>query len=290
VIRAAKKTTFGVNRHPLEKPFLRIQPRKGWLEIDFGELWRYRDLCYLLVWRDLLVRYKQTVLGAAWAILQPLMTMIVFTIFFGTLAKIPSEGLPYPLFSYSALLIWSFFANSINQASNSLIGASNLVTKVYFPRIIMPAAPVMAGLVDLAVAFSLLLLLMPYYGVLPSTNVWALPIFIFLALIAAMGVGIWLAALNVKYRDFRYVVPFLTQFWMFVSPVVYPSGMVPDRWRLLYALNPMTGPIEGFRWALLGTQTNPWPLVAVSAMSAAAILALGVFYFQRTEEFFADLI
>ncbi|MGO9117104.1 MAG: ABC transporter permease [Desulfomonilaceae bacterium] len=274
----------------MEKPFLKIQPRKGWFELDLMELLRYSDLCYLLVWRDILVRYKQTVLGVAWALLQPLMTMIVFTIFFGTLAKIPSDGLPYPLFSYSALLVWSFFANSINQASNSLIVASNLVTKVYFPRIIMPAAPIMAGLLDMAIAFGLLLLLMPYYGVFPSANIWALPIFIFLALMAALGVGIWLAALNVKYRDFRYVVPFLTQFWMFVSPVVYPSGMVPDRWRLLYALNPMTGPIEGFRWALLGTQTNLWPLVAVSAMSAAVILSLGVVYFQRTEEFFADLI
>jgi lipopolysaccharide transport system permease protein len=274
----------------MEKPLLRIQPRKGWIEINFKELLRYRDLCYLLVWRDILVRYKQTLLGAAWAVLQPLLTMVVFTIFFGTLAKIPSEGLPYPLFSYSALLVWGFFANGINQASNSLIGASNLVTKVYFPRIIMPAASIMAGLLDMAVAFSLLLLLMPYYGVFPSTNLWALPIFLVLAVIAALGAGIWLAALNVKYRDFRYVIPFFTQFWMFVSPVVYPSGMVPDKWKLPFALNPMTGPIEGFRWALLGTQTSPWALVAVSALSAAVILILGIFYFQRTEEFFADLI
>jgi lipopolysaccharide transport system permease protein len=274
----------------IEKPFLRIQPRKGIFELDFKELWRYSDLCYLLVWRDILVRYKQTVLGAAWAVLQPLMTMLVFTIFFGNLAKIPSDGLPYPLFSYSALLVWSFFANSINHSSNSLIGSTNLVTKVYFPRIIMPAAPVIAGLMDMAIAFSLLLLLIPYYGVYPSANIWALPIFIVLAVISALGVGIGLAALNVKYRDFRYVIPFLTQFWMFVSPVVYPSGMVPDKWRLLYALNPMTGPIEGFRWALLGTHTSPWPLAAVSGASAVILLILSVAYFQRTEEFFADLI
>jgi lipopolysaccharide transport system permease protein len=274
----------------MDKPFLVIAPRRRWIEINPRELWNYRDLFFFLVWRDILVRYKQTLLGAAWAILQPAATMVVFTIFFGRLAKIPSDGVPYPLFSYAGLLIWNFFATSVTQASNSLVASSNLVTKIYFPRLIMPTASVLAALVDLAVACTLLLILFPYFHYSPSWNILALPLIVLIAAASAVGVGTLLAALNVKYRDFRYVVPFMLQFWMFASPVVYPASMLSEKWRLLYALNPMTGAVEGFRWALLGGRACPLEIMCISAASALVIILVGLFYFQRTEEFFADLI
>jgi lipopolysaccharide transport system permease protein len=273
-----------------EQICIEIKPRKGMIGIDWKELWQYRDLFFFLIWRDILVRYKQTLLGAAWAVLQPLASMILFAIVFGRLARMPSEGLPYPLFAYAGLLIWTYFSHSMNQSAASLIADEKLVTKIYFPRMMIPVAPVIGALLDLAVSFGLLLLLMAFYRLPPSLNLWALPVALLLMIAAASGVGMWLSALNVKYRDFRYVIPFLTQFWMFASPVVYPVTLVPEHWRLLYALNPLTGAIEGFRWALLGAAVNPWPLMAVSAVSAATILVGGLIYFRSTERFFADFI
>jgi len=270
--------------------YIEIKPRTGLIGIDWAELWRFRDLFFLLIWRDILVRYKQTLLGAAWAVLQPLASMVLFALVFGRLAGIPSDGLPYPLFAYAGLLIWTFFSHSMNQSAASLISDEKLVTKIYFPRIIIPVAPVVGALLDFAISFCLLILLMAFYRFPPSANVWAAPVVLALTVIATSGVGIWLAAMNVKYRDFRYVIPFVTQFWMFASPVVYPASLVPEQWRLLYALNPLTGPIEGFRWALLGTPGNPWPLIAVSAFSATVVLLSGMLYFRKTERFFADLI
>lgn len=274
----------------VDKPFLEIVPRKGFIAIDWRELWAFRDLFMFLVWRDIIVRYKQTVLGAAWAILQPLAAMLIFTLFFGKLANMPSDGLPYSLFSYSGLIIWSFFSHSMNQAAGSLISDERLVTKVYFPRLFIPLAPVLGGLVDFGIAFLLLFLMVFVYGVGLHVNLLAMPLVVAIAAIAASGVGVWLAALNIKYRDFRYVIPFLTQLWMFASPVVYPASLVPERWRVLYALNPLTGVIEGFRWAVLGTEVNPWPGLLVSTVSAIIVFISGVAYFKRTERFFADII
>ena len=272
------------------RPIVVNEPRKNLLAIDFQEILRHRDLFSFLVWRDILIRYKQTLLGASWAILQPLATMVIFTIFFGRLANMPSDGLPYPVFSYSALVLWTFFATSLSFSGASLIANERLVTKVYFPRMIIPVAAVTACLVDLLVGSCLFLVLLPYYGIGLSGNLWALPVMVTIALCAAVGSGLLISALNVKYRDFRYVIPFLTQFWMFASPVVYPASIVPEKWRLLFCLNPMAGAIEGFRWSLLGTSGNPWPLVATSAISALVLLVIGIVYFHRMEDYFADLI
>ncbi len=275
----------------MDRPFIDIQPQAGFWKIDWKEFWDYRDLFYFLVWRDILVRYKQTVLGAAWALLQPVTSMVIFTVIFGKLAKISSDGLPYAVFSYSGLVIWTFFAHTMNQSAGSLIADERMVTKIYFPRLIIPLAPVFGGLLDLAIAAALLIfVLMPIYGIWPSPNVWALPFMLILTAMSASGVGIWLSALNVKYRDFRYVIPFITQIWMFGSPVAYPASLIPEKWRLLYSINPLVGAIEGFRWALLGTDINVWPLVAVSFVSATAVTFLGMAYFRSTERFFADVI
>ncbi|MFC1836336.1 ABC transporter permease [Thermodesulfobacteriota bacterium] len=273
-----------------EEPLVVIEARKGFFGIDFKEIWSYRDLFLILVWRDILVRYKQTLLGASWAVLQPLATMLIFTLFFGRLAKIPSDGLPYPVFSYSAVLLWTYFSQALNVSANALIINEKLVTKVYFPRIMMPATPVLAGLLDLAIGSCLFCVLLPYFHMGLSANVWAVPIMVLIAVTSAMGAGLWLSALNLKYRDFSHLMPFIIQFWMFVSPVVYPVSLVPEKWRILFSLNPMAGAIEGFRWALLGTSGNPWPLVLTSALSAVLILLSGAIYFRRSEEYFADLI
>ena len=269
---------------------LRIQPTRGWVALRLGEVVAYRELLFFLVWRDLKVRYKQTILGVAWAVLQPLLTMLVFTLFFGRLARVPSDGVPYSLFAYTALVPWTFFATGLTMASNSLVGSAHLITKVYFPRLTIPLATVLAGLVDFALAFPLLFGLMWYHGVVPTANVIWLPAFIVLALATALGVGLWLSALNVEFRDVRHVVPFLTQLWMFATPIAYPSSLLPEQWRTLYALNPMVGVVEGFRWALLGTETRPGPMIVVSAIAAFALLVGGAFFFRRMERTFADVV
>lgn len=276
--------------HSAEQPYLLIEPGKGWVSLKLNELWVYRELLYFLTWRDVKVRYKQTALGAAWAIIQPLFTMLVFSVFFGRLAKIPSDGIPYPLFSFAALVPWTFFANGLGQASNSLVGNSNLLTKVYFPRLVIPISTVISGFIDFALSFAVLLLMMVYYGKMPTLNVIWLPFFLLLALITALGVGLWMSALNVEYRDVRYVVPFITQFWMLATPIAYPSTMLSEPWRTIYGLNPMVGVIEGFRWALLGSGVGPGPMVAVSTVVSILVLITGAFYFKRMERNFADIV
>lgn len=270
-------------------PILVIQPQRGIAALKLADLWEYRELLYFLAWRDVKVRYKQTVLGAAWAIIQPLFTMVVFSVFFGELAKIPSDGLPYPIFSYVALLPWQLFAHSLGYSSQSLVSEGGLIRKVYFPRLIIPIASVLAGLVDFAVAFVILLLLMVYYGITPTLNVIFLPVFTLFAVMSALAVGLWLSALNVKYRDVRYTLPFLTSFWLFLSPVAYPSSMIPQRWQWLYGLNPMAGVIEGFRWSVLGS-SPPLSAVYASVVFTAVLFVGGLYYFRSTERFFADLV
>ena len=267
-----------------------IEPSRGWLDLGLRELLAYRELLYFLIWRDIKVRYKQTVLGAAWAIIQPFFTMVVFSLFFGRLAHIPSEGVPYPIFSYAALVPWTFFANGLSQSANSLVGSANLLTKVYFPRLTIPIATVLSGAVDFVLAFAVLLGMMIFYRVTPTWNTLWLPLFLLLAFVTALGVGLWLSALNVEYRDVRYVVPFLVQFWLFATPIAYPSSLVPEPWRAIYALNPMVGVVEGFRWALLGTETAPGPMVLVSALAALVIFVGGIVYFRRMEDTFADVV
>ncbi|HEX6106151.1 MAG TPA: ABC transporter permease [Gemmatimonadales bacterium] len=265
-----------------------IQPSRGWVPLHLRELWTYRELLYFLVWRDIKVRYKQTALGAAWAIIQPFFTMVVFSIFFGALAKLPSDGVPYPIFTYSALVPWTYFATALAMSSNSLVDHARLITKVYFPRLLVPAASVLAGLVDLAIASIVLIGMMLYYGMVPGAAVVFLPLFVLLAAATALGVGLWLSALNVQYRDVRYTIPFLVQFWLFVTPVAYSSSLVPERWRALYGLNPMTGVVEGFRWALLDKEP-PGALLLVSGASVILLLTAGLFYFRRMERRFADI-
>jgi lipopolysaccharide transport system permease protein len=267
-----------------------IRPSRGWSPLDLKELWRYRELVYFLTWRDVKVRYKQTALGAAWAVIQPVFTMVVFSLFFGRLAGVPSDGLPYPIFSFAALVPWTFFSNGVTQSANSMVSNQNLVRRVYFPRLAIPLATILAGLVDFAIAFVVLIGMMVYYGTpLTAQVVWILPLLL-LALVTALGVGLWLSALNVQYRDVRYVTPFLTQAWLFITPIAYPSSLLSEPWRTLYALNPMAGVVEGFRWALLGAETAPGSMVLVSSLAALAILVGGAFYFRRMERTFADVI
>ena len=273
-----------------ETPVLILRPSRGFLRLNLRDVWEYRELLYFLVWRDVKVRYKQTVLGAAWAILQPVMTMLVFSVFFGRLAKVPSDGIPYPVFAFTALLPWQLFAYALSESSNSLVSNQNLITKVYFPRLVIPIAAVLAGLVDFAIAFVVLLGLMLYYGIVPTAAVALLPLFMLLAVTTALAIGLWLSALNVKFRDVRYTIPFLTQFWMFATPVAYPSSLVPEPWRALYGLNPMAGVVEGFRWALLGKAQGPGPLLAVSVAAVVVLLVGGLMYFRRTESTFADVV
>jgi len=276
--------------HSAPRTSLRIQPSRGWVSLKLGEIWEYRELLYFLTWRDIKVRYKQTALGAAWAIIQPFFTMVVFSLFFGRLAKIPSDGVPYPIFSFAALVPWTFFANGLSQSSNSLVGSSNLITKVYFPRLIIPISAVISGLIDFALAMVVLFAMMIYYGVAPTINSLFLPLFVLLAFVTSLGVGLWLSALNVEYRDVRYVLPFVVQFWMFATPIAYPSTLLHDPWRTIYGLNPMVGVIEGFRWALLGTDTAPGPIIVVSSLASLLILITGAFYFRRMEKTFADVV
>ncbi len=268
-----------------------LQPSRGWVSLRLRELWEYRELLYFLVWRDVKVRYKQTAIGAAWAILQPFCTMVVFTLFFGKLAKLDSDGQPYAVFSLAAIVPWTFFANGLAQASNSLVDSANLIRKVYFPRLICPAANVLGGLVDFTIGFCMLLGIMAYYRIVPTWNIIWLPAFVLLTIVTSLGVGLWLSALNVKYRDVRYTIPFLTQLWMFSTPVAYGSNLIEDpTFRALYGLNPMVGVVEGFRWALLGTETAPGPMLAVSASVSFLVLLTGAFYFRRMEKQFADIV
>jgi lipopolysaccharide transport system permease protein len=269
---------------------VRIRPSQGWQALNLRELWRYRELLWFLAARDIKVRYKQTVLGVAWAVIQPLFTMIIFSIFFGRLAGIPSDGVPYPLFALCALLPWQLFAYALTQSSNSLVSEQRLLTKVYFPRLIVPVSSLLSGLADFGVAFVLMLGMMAWYGVAPGWAALTVPLFVLFTAAAALAVGLWLAALNVQYRDFRYTIPFLTQVWMFASPVAYPSSLVPQAWRPLYGLNPMAGVIEGFRWALLGKADPSWGLLGVSVLAVAALLTGGLFYFRRMERTFADVV
>jgi lipopolysaccharide transport system permease protein len=275
---------------------VRIRASAGWRAVSLAELWRYRELLWFLAARDIKLRYKQTALGLAWAVIQPLFTMIVFSVFFGRLGGIPSDGVPYPLFALAALLPWQLFAYALTQSSNSLVNEQRLITKVYFPRLIVPVSSVLSGLVDFGIAFVLLLGMMGYYWLKgdfsPATG-WALlavPLLVLFALATALAVGLWLAALNVQYRDVRYTIPFLTQFWMFASPVAYPSSLVPEAWRPLYGLNPMAGVIEGFRWALLGNADPSLGMLGVSAAAVAVLLTGGLFYFRRMERTFADVV
>jgi len=270
--------------------FIHIKPKKGWQLVDFKELREYRDLLYFLVMRDIKVKYKQTVLGGLWAIIQPFFTMVVFTLFFGKLAKMPSDGIPYPIFTYAALVPWAYFAHCIAGSGNSLISNTNLISKVYFPRLIIPAAPVLAGLLDFCIAFVVLIGMMFYYQMYPTLSALFLPLLLAMMMMSAGGVGMILGALNAKYRDIGYTIPFIVQLWMFASPIVYPASIVPEKYRLFYALNPMVGVIEGFRWALLGTIGFPTSMITISGIVSCALLLLGVFYFKQTERFFADII
>jgi lipopolysaccharide transport system permease protein len=271
-------------------PVTLIRARYRWFEVNLGELWEYRELLYFLVWRDLKVRYKQTLIGVAWAVIQPLFTMIVFSIFFGRLAGLPSDGLPHPIFYYTALLPWTYFANALTQASNSIVAHQQVITKVYFARVLLPVSAVLSGLADFAVATAILFVMMFAYGIVPTWKVlWMLPL-ILLVILTAVAVSLWLSALNALYRDVRYAVPFLLQFWMFASPVAYPASLVPEQWRWLYGINPMSGVIEGFRWSLTGAGAGPGPMMTVSVAVVLIVLVAGFFYFQRMERTVADVV
>ena len=267
-----------------------IEPTKGWAPLNLRDLWSYRELLYFLAWRDVKVRYKQTLLGAAWAILQPLLTMIVFTLLFGQLAGIKSEGIPYPIFAYGGLLIWTFFSNSVTNSGNSLVGSSNLITKIYFPRMIIPAAAIGAGLVDFFLAFLIQIVLMVYYGVRVTWAITMLPVLVIMATLLALGVGMWLSALNVKYRDIRYAIPFLIQLWMFASPIIYPVSMLPAKWQWILALNPLTGIIQNVRIALFGNQPFQWKSLGISFVITVLVLLYSAFSFRRMERHFADIV
>jgi lipopolysaccharide transport system permease protein len=281
-------STISTSTPQTDIPVYDIQPSKGWLSLNLGEVWKYRDLLFILIWRDIKVRYKQTVLGAAWAILQPLATMLVFTVFLGPL--IPKDEIPYAVLTFTAMLPWQLFSHALSESSNSLIANQNLITKVYFPRIIIPLAAVLSGLVDFFIAFFVLLVLMAIYGIIPTIAILALPLLILLTLATALAVGLWLSALNVEFRDVRYTIPFLTQFWFYASPVVYPVDLLSLKWQILYALNPMVGVIEGFKWALLGNQSINVGIMLVSTSVVIILLVGGLLYFKRMEDTFADVV
>jgi lipopolysaccharide transport system permease protein len=287
--RDMSKATPGeaLPRHP---PVIRIAPSGGLRFLDLPELWRYRELLLFLVWRDVMVRYKQTAIGVLWVVLQPVAMVAVFTLFFGRLAKIPSDNIPYPLFAFAALLPWQVFSRAISESANSLVTDQRLISRIYFPRIIVPTTSVVAALVDFSVAFVAFLGLMAFYGFTPGLHVLFLPLFLILMMITALGVGYWLSALNIEYRDVSQVLPFLAQFWMFLTPVVYSSTLVPNKWRFLYALNPMVGVVEGFRWALLGVGPGPSVMLLASALVALAIFISGIFWFRSRERTFADAV
>jgi lipopolysaccharide transport system permease protein len=268
-----------------------VEPSKGWVSLQLHDLWNYRELLYFLTWRDIKVRYKQTFLGVAWAVLQPMLTMAVFSLFFGNLARMPSDGMPYPVFSYVALVPWQFFATGLTMSSNSLLSNADLVKKVYFPRLVIPIASILAGVIDFLLAFVVLLIMMLLYGIVPGAKIILLPFFLLLAITTSLGVGLWLSALNVQFRDVRYTIPFITQFWLFATPIAYPSSLIQnDILRTLYGLNPMGGVVEGFRWVLLDTDTAPQPIIVASSLASLLLLMSGAFFFRRMERTFADVI
>ncbi|TAK12375.1 MAG: ABC transporter permease [Anaerolineae bacterium] len=269
---------------------IRLQPSKGWSPLDLADLWRFRELAFFLTWRDIKVRYKQTLLGASWAVLQPLLQMFIFNFLFGSLANLPTDGIPRPIFTFAALLPWNLFSNALNEASRSLVSNRNMITKVYFPKLLIPVSAVMSGIVDFSIAFVILVGMMVAYSVKLTAAVWALPGFLLLALMAALGVGLWLAAWNLHFRDVKYLLPFLSQFWMLASPIAYPLSNIPAQWQMVYALNPMVGVVEGFRWALLGGEVFPSMAVGLSLVVSFAFLVSGLFYFRRLERTFADTV
>jgi lipopolysaccharide transport system permease protein len=282
--------TFAEGRNVSDVPFVKIEPSRGWFSLNLRELWTYRELLYFLVWRDVKVRYKQTAIGAAWAVLQPFLTMVIFGMVFKKFANVPSDGLPYSIFAYTALLPWSLFAGAVNRSSLSIVGQANVISKVYFPRLIVPLSATLAGLVDFAVAFILLIGMMIWYGIVPNWGILALPLFLLFAVTTALAIGLWLSALNVKYRDVTHAIPFVIQIWLFASPIAYPVILVPEKWRLLYSLNPLVGVIEGFRWALLGKQSPDFGVMAISALAVITLLFTGLIYFKRMERTFADIV
>ncbi len=267
-----------------------IEPTHGWVGLRLNAVWAYRELLYFLTWRHVKVRYKQTVLGAAWAIIQPLFAMVIFTLFFGRLVSIPSDSVPYPIFVYTALVPWTFFAQTLTQSTESLVSNANLITKIYFPRLIIPLSIVGANLIDFGLAFAVLIVMAFVYRIVPSFNVIFLPLFILLNIVTALGVGLWLTALNVQFRDVRHIVPFLTQLWLFATPVIYPSSSIPEPWQILYGINPMVGVIEGFRWAILGTPNPSGATILLSTVISLVLLVTGAFYFRRMEKSFADVV
>lgn len=273
-----------------DMPVIRIEPSSGWVSLKVKELLVYRELIYFLMWRDIKVRYKQTVLGVAWALIQPFFTTVVFSLFFGRLAKVPSDGIPYPIFSFAAMVPWTFFAHGLTESSNSLVNSANLIKKVYFPRLAIPIATVLSGIIDFTLAFIMLIGMMFYFGFVPTINIFWIPFFLLLALVTSLGVSLWLSAMNVQFRDVRYMIPFLTQIWLFSTPIAYPSSLLQDPWRTIYGLNPMVGVVEGFRWALLGTDTAPGPIFFASSVAAILILFSGALYFRRMEKTFADVV
>jgi lipopolysaccharide transport system permease protein len=273
-----------------DMPLVRIEPSTGWFAFQLGEVWRHRELLYFLTWRDLRVRYRQTVLGAFWAVVQPLMMMVVFTVVFGKFAKIPSDGIPYPIFAFVALVPWTFFAGALNRCIASIVGNNNIISKVYFPRLIIPLSAIFSGFLDFVISLVILLGMMVWFGFVPSWPIFALPLFLILALLTALSIGLWLAALNVSFRDIGHGIPFVIQLWMYASPVVYPVSIVPERWRVLYNLNPMVGVIEGFRWGLLGKESPDFGALAISTAGVLVLLLGGLVYFKRTERTMVDVI
>jgi lipopolysaccharide transport system permease protein len=282
--------TAQVANESLPRHRIVIEAQKGWLSLNLAEVWRYRDLLSLLIWRDFSSRYRQSVLGVGWAIVRPVLSVLVFTVIFGMVAKLPSDGIPYPLFSFAAMMPWLYFSNALANATNSVVLNSGLLTKVYFPRLVLPLASVASGLADLVIQFVLLLGLMFWYGVAPSWTILVMPLFVFECMIVSLALGLWLTALNVKYRDIGHLVPFLIQIWMYMTPIVYSSSLVPERWRALYSLNPLVGVIDGFRWAVLGQSAPNWQMLAISSAVVLLLVISGLFYFRRVEQTFADII
>jgi lipopolysaccharide transport system permease protein len=289
-IRPSEPITLIPNEPSGTAPVVWIRPARGWAAIRLDELWEYRELLYFLTWRDVKVRYKQSIIGAGWAIAQPLLTAVVFSLFFGRLVGVPSDGLPYPMFAMAALVPWTFFANSLTQASNSIVTSANLIQKIYFPRLVLPISAAAGAALDFAIAFAVLVGMMAVYGIHPTMRLAVVPLLALLVMVTSLGVGISLAALHVQFRDVKHVVPFLVQIWLFSTPVAYPTSLVPEAWRLLYGLNPMVGVVEGFRWALLGSPVSVGGLIAVSAAASVLMLIGGVFYFRRVEITFADVV